>query len=109
MSLRLRLALFGAAVVAATLVIFGVLLYALLARSVTTNQDDALRARAGEAVASLKTASNLAPQASVAPANLATSTEVFLEVFDSGWNVIYSTAQLNDSPPMPSARLRAAA
>ena len=109
MSLRLRLALFGAAVVAATLVIFGVLLYALLARSVTTNQDDALRARAGEAVASLKTASNLVPQASVAPANLATSTEVFLEVFDSGWNVIYSTAQLNGSPPMPSARLRAAA
>jgi signal transduction histidine kinase len=108
-SLRLRLALFGAAVVAATLVIFGVLLYALLARSVTTNQDDALRARAGEAVASLKTASNLAPQASVAPANLATSTEVFLEVFDSGWNVIYSTAHLNGSPPMPSARLRAAA
>ena len=108
MSLRLRLALFGAAVVAATLVIFGVLLYALLARSVTTNQDDALRARAGEAVASLKTASNLAPQASVAPANLATSTEVFLEVFDSGWNVIYSTAHLKGSPPMPSARLRAA-
>ena len=109
MSLRLRLALFGAAVVAATLVIFGVLLYALLARSVTTNQDDALRARAGEAVASLKTASNLAPQAPVAPANLATSSEVFLEVFDSGWNVIYSTAHLNGSPPMPSARLRAAA
>ena len=109
MSLRLRLALFGAAVVAATLVIFGVLLYALLARSVTMNQDDALRARAGEAAASLKTASNLAPQASVAPANLATSTEVFLEVFDSGWNVIYSTAHLNGSPPMPSARLRAAA
>jgi len=108
-SLRLRLALFGAAVVAATLVIFGVLLYALLARSVTTNQDDALRARAGEAVASLKTASNLAPQAPVAPANLATSSEVFLEVFDSGWNVIYSTAHLNGSPPMPSARLRAAA
>jgi signal transduction histidine kinase len=108
-SLRLRLALFGAAVVAATLVIFGVLLYALLARGVTTNQDDALRARAGEAVASLKTTSNLAPQAPVAPANLATSTEVFLEVFDSGWNVIYSTAQLNGSPPMPTARLRAAA
>jgi two-component system, OmpR family, sensor kinase len=108
-SLRLRLALFGAAVVAATLVIFGVLLYALLARGVTTNQDGALRARAGEAVASLKTTANLAPQAPVAPANVATSTEVFLEVFDSGWNVIYSTAQLNGSPPMPSARLRTAA
>jgi signal transduction histidine kinase len=59
--------------------------------------------------ASLKTTSNLAPQAPVAPANLATSTEVFLEVFDSSWNVIYSTAQLNGSPPLPSGRLRAAA
>ena len=109
MSLRLRLALFGAGVVAATLIIFGVLLYALLARGVTTNQDDALRGRAGEAVASLKATSNLAPQAPVAPANLANSTEVFLEVFDSGWNVIYSTAEVNGSPPVPSARLRAAA
>jgi signal transduction histidine kinase len=106
MSLRLRLALFGAAVVALTLVLFGALLYGLLARSVTTNQDDALRTRAREAVASLNATSGLAPTAPVAPVDLRTSADIFLEVFDSGWNVIYSTAQLNGSPPMPSARLR---
>ncbi len=109
MSLRLRLALFGAAVVAATLVIFGSLLYALLAHGVTTTQDDALRGRAREAVAALTAASDLAPRAPVAPANLNTSTEIFVEVFDTQWNAIYSTAQLNGSPPMPSARLRVGA
>jgi two-component system OmpR family sensor kinase len=105
-SLRLRLALFGAAVVAVTLVLFGGLLYALLARGATTNQDDALRGRAREAVASMNGASDLPPRAPVAPANLRTSTEIFVEVFDSNWSVIYSTALLNGSPPTPSSRLR---
>jgi two-component system, OmpR family, sensor kinase len=104
--LRLRLALFGAAVVALTLVLFGTLLYALLAHGATTNQDDALRSRAREAAASLNSGSDLAPRTPVAPANLANSTDVFVEVFDPTWTVIYSTAQLNGSPPMPSARFR---
>jgi len=108
-SLRLRLALFGTAVVAVTLVIFGALLYGLLARGVATTQDDALRGRAREAVAALNATPDLAPRAPVAPANLATSTEIFVEVFDASWSVIYSTAQLNGLPPMPSARLRVAA
>jgi signal transduction histidine kinase len=42
----------------------------------------------------------------VAPADLRTSTDVFVEVFDSNWTVVYSTAQLNGSPPTPSTRLR---
>jgi two-component system, OmpR family, sensor kinase len=107
-SLRLRLALFGAAVVAVTLVIFGALLYGLISRGVTTTQDDALRVRAREAVGALNATSDLAPRAPVAPANLSTSAEMFVEVFDARWNVIYSTAQLNGVPPMPSARLRVA-
>jgi two-component system OmpR family sensor kinase len=105
-SLRLRLALFGAAVVALTLVLFGALLYALLAHGAATNQDDALRSRAREAAASLNSGSDLAPRAPLAPANLATSTDVFVEVFDPTWTVVYSTAQLNGSAPMPSARFR---
>jgi two-component system, OmpR family, sensor kinase len=109
MSLRLRLALFGAAVVALTLVVFGVLLYLLLAHGATTNQDDALRSRAHDAVASLKSASGLTPRAPIAPADLRTTTDVFVEVFDSGWTVIYTTALLDGVPPMPSARLRDAA
>ncbi|MGA8923274.1 MAG: hypothetical protein WB682_09025, partial [Candidatus Dormiibacterota bacterium] len=60
MPLRARLALFGAAVVALTLVLFGVLLYALLAHGVITNQDDALRSRAQDAVRALDAGSDLA-------------------------------------------------
>ena len=109
MPLRLRLALFGAAVVALTLVLFGALLYALLAHGATTNQDDSLRGRAREAVASLNSSAGITPRAPVAPADLRTSNDVFVEVFDPSWTAIYSTAQLNGSPPIPSARFRVTA
>ena len=101
MSLRLRLALFGAAVVAVTLVLFGGLLYALFARGVNTNQDDALRTRAHEAVVALASArpDDLAPRAPLAPADLKTSVEVFLEVLAPDGSLVYSTAQLNGLPP----------
>jgi two-component system OmpR family sensor kinase len=108
-SLRLRLALFGAAVVALTVVLFGALLYALLAHSGTTNQDDALRSRAREAAAALNHASALAPRTPVAPADLRTSTEVFVEVVDQSWSVIYSTGELNGAPPAIAPILRAKA
>ncbi|HKW70507.1 MAG TPA: HAMP domain-containing sensor histidine kinase [Candidatus Dormibacteraeota bacterium] len=93
MSLRLRLALFGAAVVALALLLFGLLLYALLSRGVVTNQDDALRTRAQQAVKSLDASPQLVATSVVAPADLKTSTDIFLEVFDPGWSVLYSTAQ----------------
>ncbi len=109
MPLRLRLALFGVGVVALTLVIFGGLLYALVSRSVNTNQDDALRTRAHEAVASLASAPDLKPRPPLAPVDLRASTDVFIEVFDLNWTVIYTTAQLHGVPPMPSAGLMAEA
>ena len=98
MSLRLRLALFGAGVVALALVVFGALLYALLARGVTTNQDDALRTRAQQAVASLNASPQVVESPSVAPADLRTSTDVFVEVFDPGWTLLYTTATPPVSP-----------
>ena len=108
MSLRLRLALFGAAVVALALVVFGSLLYALLSRGVVTNQDDALRSRAHDAVAALNTTNDLSPRQVLVPSDLRTSTDIFVEVFDPRWMLIYSTAQLNGTAPEPSARLRVA-
>src|SRR6267143_1462823 len=101
MSLRLRLALFGAAVVAVTLVLFGGLLYALFARGVNTNQDDALRSRAHDAVVTLASArpGDLAPRPPLAPADLKSSVEVFLEVLAPDGSLVYSTAQLNGLPP----------
>jgi two-component system, OmpR family, sensor kinase len=107
--LRLRLALFGVGVVALTLVLFGALLYALVSRSVNTNQDDALRTRAREAAASASLVVDLSPRPPLAPADLRTSTDVFVEVFDLRWTLIYTTAELKGLPPMPSARLMAEA
>ena len=109
MPLRLRLALFGVGVVALTLVIFGGVLYALVSRSVNTNQDDALRTRARQAAASASLAPDLAPRPPLAPGDLRTSTDVFVEVFDLRWTLIYTTAQLNGLPPTPPARLQAEA
>jgi signal transduction histidine kinase len=101
MSLRVRLALFGVGVVALTLVIFGGLLYSLFARGVNTNQDDALRSRAHEAAVALAASSpaDLSPRAPLAPADLKNSTDVFVEVVASDGSIVYSTAQLNGSPP----------
>lgn len=93
MSLRLRLALFGVGLVALALLVFGLLLYALLARGVNGNQDDALRARAKQAVASLDATAQIAPATPVAPEDLRTSTDVFVEVFDRDWATVYSTGE----------------
>jgi two-component system OmpR family sensor kinase len=103
--LRARLALFGAAVVALALILFGSLLYALLAHGVTTNQDDALRSRAQDAVHTLNSSADLQSRSPVAPADLRTSTDIFVEVFDPRWSLIYSTAVLNGSPPPVAPRL----
>jgi signal transduction histidine kinase len=104
--LRARLALFGAGVVALALVLFGALFYALLAHGVATNQDDALRSRAQTAVRSLNSSSDLAARSPIAPADLRTSTDVFVEVFDPAWSTIYSSAELNGSPPPVALGLR---
>ena len=109
MSLRLRLALFGAGVVALALLVFGLLLYALLSRSVTTNQDDALKARAQQAVRSLNVSPQPIAAPPVAPADLRSSTDIFLEVFDQSWSVVYSTAELNGSPLPIGSKLQAGA
>jgi two-component system, OmpR family, sensor kinase len=105
-SLRLRLALFGAAVVAVTLVLFGALLYGLLSRGAVNNQDDAVRGRARDAVGALNRASDLAPRAPVAPVDLRTSTEIFVEVLDQNWSLIYSTGELNGAAPAIGPSLR---
>ena len=100
MSLRLRLALFGAGVVALALVVFGVLLYALLARGAATNQDDALRTRAAQAVTTMNGSGPPAAASPVAPINLKTSTDFFIEVFDPNGSLLYSTATPTVAPDL---------
>ena len=109
MPLRLRLALYGTAVVAVTLVLFGVLLYGLLARSVANDQDTALRVRAGAAVTALGAAPDLTPRTPVAPVDLRSSNEIFVEVFDQNWSLVYSTGVLNGATPAIAQGLRSGA
>ena len=96
MKLRTRLTLFGGGVVALALVVFGLLLYALLARGAFTNQDDALRARANDAASKLTT--SLPVQPPVAPVDLGTSTDVFIEVLAPDGSVTYTTGLLHGEP-----------
>ena len=103
MSLRARLALFGAGVVAIALLVFGLLLYTLLSRGAVTNQDDALRTRAHDAAATL--AAGPAPQAPIAPSDLGKSSDIFVELMASDGSVVYSTGVINGSPPVASHSL----
>jgi two-component system OmpR family sensor kinase len=75
---------------------------------VNTNQDDALRARAHSAVATLAStpAPDLQPRPLLAPADVRSSTEIFLEVLAPDWTVIYSSGQLDGSPPAVPDQLR---
>ena len=105
MSLRLRLALFGAAVVALALALFGVLVYALVSLSVSNNQDTQLRARARQA-ASVTSVYGVPPRPLIAAADLSTSTEVYVEVLDANGAPLYATATLKGAmPPVPDGLL----
>ncbi len=83
---------------------FGLLLFSLLSRGAYTNQDDALRTRAHDAAAALGGTAP-APQPAVAPADLATSTDVFVEVLSQDGSAVYTTGVLNGSPPAASRPL----
>ncbi len=98
MSLRLRLALFGAAVVALALVLFGALVLTLLARGVNTNQDTALRDRARQ-VAATTYIPGVSARAPVGAADLKSSADIYIEVLDSGGGLLYSTAVIKGAPP----------
>ncbi len=116
MSFRLRLTLFGAGVVAATLLVFGWLVYQLVAHTQASDQDKALTGRAAEALASIRTAS--ASQLSApgggpmltSAEDLGNHTDVFVEVLASSGAVISSTARIGaGAPVLPATVLRQAA
>jgi signal transduction histidine kinase len=110
-SLRLRLALFGAFVMVLGLALFGVLVYALAAHSVSADQDRTLRQHAQDAARALRTASDdsLRPHPVPAPIDLEASADVFVEVLDGGGAIISSTGQLHGRPPaLPASFLGSA-
>ena len=103
MSFRLRLTLFGAALVAATLLAFGWLVYTLVASNQGTAQDDVLKQRASEAIAAIQSASpdtfKGSGSASLASAeDLRVRTDPFVEVFTQA-GFLSSSARVGSGPP----------
>jgi len=116
-SFRLRLTLFGAALVALTLLAFGWLVYELAASSQATTQDDALKQRAADAVSSIGTAppgeleliGTATPSLSGAE-DLQHRTDPFTEVVTLSGVVLSSTGRVGSAAPaVPATLLNAAA
>jgi signal transduction histidine kinase len=112
MPIRARIAVLGAGVVTLTLALFGLLVWLALASGLVRQQDQALARRAEQAVASIRTASpaDLQPHRDLAPVDLASSTDSFVETLDRNGAPLTSTGLLDGQPPsIPSALLSAAA
>jgi signal transduction histidine kinase len=108
-SFRWRLTLFGASVVAAALVVFGWLLYGLLASTQAVDQDKALHARVQDTFNSIddSSASTLQgtnPQLTGAE-DLRKHTDIFVEVLSSSGVVLASTGQIDGKAPAIPANL----
>jgi two-component system OmpR family sensor kinase len=113
-SFRFRLAFFGAALVAATLLAFGWLLYTLVTNSQGATQDDTLTQRAADAVRLITNAPAGELNGSTAPSltgaeDLQHRTDVFVEVLTSSGSVISSTGRVGEAAPAVPASLLAAA
>jgi two-component system OmpR family sensor kinase len=113
-SFRLRLTLFGAAVVALTILAFGWLVYALVSNSQVSAQDDILKQRAADAVAAVSHAPASELTGSAGPAlagaeDLQHRTDPFVEVLSASGTVISSTARIDTTAPaVPAEALNAA-
>ena len=114
-SFRFRLALFGAALVAATVLAFGWLVYTLVANSQATTQDDALKQRASDALGLIAKApvTELTGSAGASLSgaeDLQHRTDIFVEVLTSSGAIISSTGRIGDAAPVvPASVLTTAA
>ena len=107
--IRGRIALFGAGVVALTVVLFSVVVYALVDSSLHSQQDIALQHR-GDAVWSLLQAGGGLPRgAERFRSDLETSIDPLIEVFDANGTPLYYTQYVKGTAPqVPFAFLQSA-
>jgi two-component system OmpR family sensor kinase len=101
MRIRRRLALFAGGVALAGMAVFLVLVGGLVRGGVADTQDRNLAALADAtsvAIAGLP-AGQLAPANPLVLSDLSTSTDSFVEVVAGNGSILYSTGQLNGSPP----------
>jgi two-component system, OmpR family, sensor kinase len=100
--IRVRIAFFGLAVVALTVAVFSLLLYALIAAGAPAEQDQQLRRRAEAAVAAIERTSRDDVQVGRAPISLeaGASFDVVVRVLSSDGTPISSLADLPDLNPI---------
>jgi two-component system, OmpR family, sensor kinase len=114
-SFRLRLTIFGAALVAATLLVFGWLVYELATNSQATTQDDGLKQRASDALGSIARApagelNGVATPSLTGAEDLTRRTDPFVEVLTGSGVVLSSTGRIGLAPPpVPQGMLANAA
>ena len=109
-SFRLRLALFGAALVAAAVLAFGWLVYTLVTNSQATTQDDLLKQRTADAIASIASAppgefTSSGTAKLLSAEDLRVRTDPFVEVLTQ-FGFLSSTGRIGTAPPaIPSGVL----
>src|SRR4029077_3518016 len=104
--IRARIALFGAAVVALTVVIFSVLVYVIVYGSLVRQQDRTLQIAGDRAWSVLESGGRVVPGRNFFPPDLNNSSEPFVEIFDSQGTPTISGAIINGvNPELPSNAL----
>jgi two-component system OmpR family sensor kinase len=107
--IRGRIALFGAGVVALTVVIFSSLVYVLVERSLVTQQDVALSTRGDAVLQQLQSPRGFRVSPFLYPIDIAKSSEIFVEVILFNQTQPYSTGKVNGGDPvLPAELLRSA-
>jgi signal transduction histidine kinase len=104
--IRRRLVLYAVAVATLGMTLFGVLLYGLAARGVTTDLDEALGALAADTARVVEATGpeGLAGRAPLVPVDVSTATDPWVEVLDAEGGPLYSTGTLDGSSPrIPAA------
>ena len=107
--LRARIALFGGGLVALGVLGFALLLNALASQGQPLQQDRDLQQRSGEVLRSIRLADPAQLRTgglALAPVDLATSSELLVEVYDSSGALLYGNGTLGgELPPVPASLL----
>ena len=107
--IRGRIALFGAGVVALTVVIFSSLVYVLVERSLISQQDVALRSRGDEVLRQLESRGGFRPSPFSLTIDIAKSSEIFEDIILTGTGQVYSRGKVQGADPVwPASVLQSA-
>lgn len=109
--IRARIALFGAAVVAITVIIFSVLVYVLVERSLVNQQDDLLSRRGAAVWNTLQFGGGFRSSRLFFQTDVNSSPEIFFEIFDANGTPVpngYSGLIGNLPPEVPYSALKVA-